>query len=266
MSLKYAAVALCFAAGISHAAVGVFGFWKLGENDPGAVAGNLAGAVTIDATGGPALSLVGSPAPTFSLNVARNSTLAMSFSGASNWSGPAVGTGTDNFAFEIWAYPTGSGGNRVLIHNGNTGTSGYGIFQNGSNWALLYGGVVAQSVAPVTLNQYADLALVRSNGSTTFYVNGTAFPVAAAAPNPPVGNLLIGANQVGTERFVGFMDEGRLTTFVAPFDPSTLFINQPVAGGGSAQSVSAMGTVAMTVSILCMACLGFYALRRRFAE
>ena len=266
-SLKYAGLVLCLT-GISHAAVGVFGFWRLGENDPGAAAGNFAGATTLDASGGGnTLSLVGSPAPIYTITTPKNSTLAMSFTGSSNWSGPAVLTPANNFAIEIWAYPTSSGGNRAVIYNGNTGTAGYGIYQLGSNWGVLYGGVVAASVTPVILNQYTDLALVRDAGVTTLYVNGTAFPLALAAPNAVSGNMLIGANQAGTERFVGLLDEGRLSTFNSPFDPTTLFINQPASGSpGPATGVPAVGTVSMAIAIFCMAGLAFYALRTRFAE
>ncbi|HTI94953.1 MAG TPA: LamG-like jellyroll fold domain-containing protein, partial [Rudaea sp.] len=79
---------------------------------------------------------------------------------------------------------------------------------------LLYGGNLAASVTPVS-NQWTELALVRDNGTTTFYVNGVASYSSAAGPNPPAGGVAIGGNSLisGAELFNGTIDEVRIFSF-----------------------------------------------------
>jgi hypothetical protein len=252
--LLVATLALC---GFMQAGTPVIqGLWHLGEADAGAandVAGN---ATTVDSSGnGNTLTLVGSPAPTYSSFAAQGSSLSMLFSGNSNYSGASINTGTDNFGIEIWAYATGTGGNRAVIYNGNTGTAGYGIYQVGSNWALLYGGRVLSGVAPLTLNQWTDLALVRDAGATTMYINGIAFPLAVVAPNAITGNMLIGASQTGGERFIGNLDEARLFTFSGGFSPTVLYAN-------SIPATPAPSSLLLILTAL--ACLGLFAAWRSF--
>jgi Concanavalin A-like lectin/glucanases superfamily len=229
----------------------IFGLWRLGEADPGAVSGNAGNATTIDSSGnGHTLSLVGTPAPTYTNQTPVGSTLGMIFGGTSGYSGASIATGVNNWGVEIWAYPTSvAAGTRSLIYNGNTSTAGFGIYQNGANWALLYGGVILTNVAPVTINQWTDLALVRDAGNATLYVNGVATATTNLAPNPISGNMCIGINQAGTEQFIGRLDEGRIFTFTSPFNPSTLFINQPV----SVPALSTLGLAMLAILILASA-------------
>jgi len=261
MILSRLAIVFCVSRLALAGTPAVQGFWRLGDTDPNAVIGQPAGTTTLDSSGAANnLTLVGSPAPTYVQGAPKNSLTAMSFNGLSNYSGNAVNSGTNNFGIEVWAFPTSSGG-RVVIYNGNTSNAGYGIYQVGSSWGVLYGGVNLSAVAPLVLNQWTDLALVRDGGTTTLYVNGVAFNVATPAPNPVAGNILIGANQSGTERFVGVLDEGRVFTFTGGFNPADLLINQPpppVLPGTPAPSTLILALIGFLLT-------GLYMARRKFA-
>ncbi|MBS1859870.1 MAG: LamG domain-containing protein [Acidobacteria bacterium] len=264
-SAVLATVVLCRIA--SAATPGIQGFWRLGEGDAGVVIGGAAGNATADSSGNSnVLGLSGSPAPTFSsLAAPKNSTVSMLFGGTSNYAGPAMNTGTDNWGIEIWAYPT-SAGNRVVIYNGNTSNAGYGIYQHTSNWALLYGGIILQDAAPVALNQWTDLALVRSNGSATLYVNGVAHALTTATPNAVAGNMVIAANQLGTERFVGYLDEGRLFTVSGGFDPANLQVNGPggpATSAAGAPALSGFGLLLLATLLVAVATGAMVRMRRQ---
>lgn len=153
--------------------------------------------------------------PTYAAAPSPISALAMEFAGADGYRNAAVvSTATDNFGLEAWAYTTTTAGNAIVAYNGDTSTAGWGLFRNGNTWTYLYGGVVIGGAAPVQLNTWVHLAVVRDSGVTTFYVNGRPVDVSGAGPNPPAGAFGIGINPLVNQEFhTGRVDEVRAFTF-----------------------------------------------------
>ena len=218
----------------AQATITVLNQWHLGEADAGASAGGAGAAATLDSVGGFNLNKVG--APTYSSDVPSRigSTLSLAFNGTTdeymNTSGVAS-TLADNFGIEAWVKSNGStSGNAAIAYNGNTSTSGWGIYRLGADYGLLYGGNIGASVTPIS-TQWMELALVRDNGTTTFYVNGVASFTTATGPNPPAGGMGIGGNPLlsGFELFDGKIDEVRIFSFApGAFSVGDLDLPPPV--------------------------------------
>ncbi|MGH8324728.1 MAG: hypothetical protein ACRETD_13170, partial [Steroidobacteraceae bacterium] len=157
-------LALGFATLPAQATITVLNQWHLGEADPGAAAGGAGAAATVDSVGGFNLNKVG--APTYSSDVQKGigSTLSMAFNGTSDEymnSGGVASNLTDNFGVEAWVKSNGNtAGNSGIVYNGNTSTSGWGIYRLGGDYGLLYGGNVATTVTPISPS-WTELALVR---------------------------------------------------------------------------------------------------------
>lgn len=192
----------------------------MGENDPGAITGAFC-TNTADAAGGQTLTFTPdvSTYPLYTANVASSATastgsqLALQLDGNQYATGTVISNLIDNFGIELWVKTADATGGKVIAYNGDTSVSGWGIFQNGATYQALFGGVLIFGSAPVTTNVWTHLALVRSAGKTTFYVNGVASGAAVLEPNYPTGNFLIGADNVHSETFTGAIDEVRVFTF-----------------------------------------------------
>lgn len=247
----------------ARATISVLNQWHLGEADTGAVVGGAGAASTVDSVGTSNLNKFGTP--TYSSDVAPGigSGLSMVFSGANGSQYQISGvasTLTDNFGIEAWVKSDGTSRPSVAIaYNGNSSLSGWGIYQFGTNYGFLYGGVVLQGVSPIS-TQWTELALVRSSGVTTFYVNGVAVYSGNSAPNFPTGGVGIGGNSLttGAELFGGKIDEVRIFSFAAnQFSTKDLNLPPPAA---PAPALSARTLGALAVGLLGLAWLG---LRRR---
>jgi len=103
-------------------------------------------------------NLTYSGAATYSSDVATStnftSTLSVNFTNSAYALGAIPTTVQDNFGIEAWVKPTAPGAGGIIIYNGNTGTSGWGIFLDSSQnaYAGLFGGVDVpgdQHVAPL---------------------------------------------------------------------------------------------------------------------
>ncbi|NQT37124.1 MAG: LamG domain-containing protein [Planctomycetes bacterium] len=210
----------------------VLAHYRLGENDPGAAAGSPGNPVTVDDAGNLNLNKAGTP----SYQNSPASSLAMGFTGTAgeNYSSaPVVTPENNNWVLEAWVNTQSDAGVDILAYNGNTSTSGFGLIRNGNEWQGLFGGIaVLDFDAPVTLDEWTNLALVRENGSTQLYVDGTQVgPTFGQTPNVPAGWMMIGGNPNNAgETLLGGMDEVRLSLFAGRFDPETmLLINAPAA-------------------------------------
>jgi hypothetical protein len=233
-----------------HATVTTVAYWRMGENDPGAVSGGFC-TNTVDWFFGRILTNtpVAGVYPVYTNNVgpqaalATGSQLSLALAGGQHGVGAVVPSLTDNFGVEAWVYPTDTTGGAV-VYDGNTGSSGWGIYQSGPNYAGLFGSVQFFGSAPVTLNTWTHVALVRNNGTATLYVNGVPAGSLTLAPLNPAGNFLVGANNSGGESFSGLIDEVRIFTFaLGQFTTNDLLLNANVvtttadSGAGSLRQV-----------------------------
>ena len=132
---------------------------------------------------------------------------------------PSAGfTMAGDFVMECWVYMTGSASSYVLIE-GRTNYNDYQDFV----WYLNGGGYNGLVVAPayarldgttalVPQNQWAHIAVVRSSGVISAYVNGVRDATTVSysgAITPAASALRIGSN--GANAFSGYIDDMRIT-------------------------------------------------------
>lgn len=212
--------ALCALSLNAFAATTTVTEYRLGEDDPGASAGAPGNTLTIARSGGPDLARAGEP--TYA-DAAPGSRLAVQFDGIDDRYSSAAGAAlsvADNWGIELMVRSDGdTTGVAILGYVGHTGTSGYGMFRNGSVYSALFGGITIFGSAPVSTN-WTHLALVRASGVTTMYSNGLVVGTSVAVPTLPVGVTHVGGNHLDQEYFDGAIDNVRFFTF-APggFDP-----------------------------------------------
>ena len=230
-----------------RATITVHDYWRMGENDPGAVAD---GAVTdtVDIAGTYNLAFVGSGA-VYSTTVDStalnhtDSTLSVDLAGSTYASHSVVSPRLNNFGIEAWVNPTEVTNDQIIAYNGDTGTSGWGIMISGSTYSALYGGVIIFGTTAAVPGVWTHVALVRDNGMATLYVDGVAAGTSTVTPYPPEGGFALGAppSNPTNQFFTGYIDEVRLFSFVpGQFSPSDLLWNQniiltegPAAGADS---------------------------------
>jgi len=238
--------------------------YRLGENDPSAVAGNVGDNPTVDLVGG--LNLVRTDTPTYSADVPPiASTVAMHFDGTDDRysvSGTVATTLTDNFGLEAWVKSDGNTtGNALIGYNGDTSFGGWGLFRSNASYAVLFGGVTFFGSSPLT-PAWTELAIVRNGGVSIFYVNGVANDATTLAPNTPTtsffGGVMIGGNNNGKETFDGTIDEVRIFSFQpGRFSIADLNLSKPQGAGAPV-----MNRWGLAVTVLLLLVVASAALRR----
>jgi hypothetical protein len=207
-------------------------WYRLGENDPGAANG-VAATNTIDNAGAHPLPVFGQASYTSDVAYSASSHVASSLSmrftnSAYALTNSVASTLTDNFGIECWVKPVNAGGVQVIAFNGNSSLSGWGLIINGSTYMASLGGQVQWGTSTVVPNTWAHLALVRNNGTATFYVNGIPEGTNLIAPNPALGAFALAAppESPTSEFFTGELDEARIFTFApGQFAQSDLLVN-----------------------------------------
>ncbi len=223
----------------ADAAVTVLHYWRMGEDDSGATAGGIS-SNTVDMVGGLTLTNHYGPlyGPLYSSSVSleagvhTGSKLCLQFpTGSYGW-GSLISNVVNNFGIELWVCTSNTTGTNCLAYNGNTSTSGWGLYQEGANYYGLFGGVVMFGAAPAVAGVWQHLALVRDNGTTTLYLNGAVVSSSTSAPNIPTGGFGVGAPALyALQFFSGYLDEVRVFTFAAgQFSTNDLLINSPYLG------------------------------------
>ena len=153
----------------------------------------------------------------------RNSAATMYFDGTGDWLVPRnlLPLGSGNFTVEMWLYPNAtysgayagildsrtSGDGVGLVYFGYTGTA------NQIGWKDNTTNVVTGSV---TLSTWNHVAIARSNGTMTMYVNGTSTSSSANSTNYTVAFRLIGAS-FDPLAFNGYINDLRITNGVARY-------------------------------------------------
>jgi len=236
---------LSAAARPAAATITVAAYWRLGDVDPGAVAGALGNPVTVDLVGGFNLDRFGSP----SYEGGGISPLAVHFrscsfpcSSDSYGLGPAsplAGT-IDNFGIEAWVKPDDLGGAGAIAYNGpygdNLSPGGWGIAQcGGGTYCGIFGDhdLVSRPVVisdPVLTSAWTHVAFVRSAGIPTLYVNGKSYVSSYLSPPHPAnfGMAIAPLNRSFGGNFDGVIDEVRVFSFQSgEFQVSDLLLQPP---------------------------------------
>ncbi len=214
----------------AHATIAISDYWRMGENDPGAAPGVTATQAT-DGVRTHNLTYHGSA--TYSTNVntiSPLSTLCVNFTNNAYASNSIVTTNVDNFGIECWVNPASAAGTQIIVYNGNTDTSGWGLFINNGKYSGLFGGQAIFGTNAAPAGVWADVALVRNNGTATLYVNGVPTGITPAAPATPTGNFAIAIPPqiINGQSLTGLVDEVRVFTFTAgAFSTNNLLLMQP---------------------------------------
>lgn len=134
--------------------------------------------------------------------------------------------GGDNFIIETWVYAmeANAPGFHAALANGD-GRSGFLLSQKDDHWSLLVGGVGDYPLGKVEPRKWTHLALVKSGGEVSGWLNG----VKVRDRLPKIGggfaNFSIGATRPGMEPFNGWVAEVRYSSFKpGEFDPLADFL------------------------------------------
>ena len=219
----------------SHAAVTNVAWYRLGENDPGAASGVIVTGSTTNLMGFQNLIPFGGPRYTnrFAIVAASQvgSRLSVNFNGTSQYlSNAVVSTAINNFCVEAWVKPNATeNGNRTIVYNGIPTANGWGFIQRGgTEYMGSLGGMTAFGSGTAAAGTWTHLALVRDNGTTTFYVNGVASGTSLGNPTPATNSFMVGAHPqfVANTWFNGAVDEVRVFTFApGQFSTNDLLLN-----------------------------------------
>ena len=184
-------------------------------------------------------SVAVSPATPFTTptSVTVNTGYSVYFNGISDYlslaSSSAFGYGTGNFTVECWVYPTGSFQTCAFIDNRSSGSDTVGFsfgFNNTSGQLGVYtnSSAVLTSSSNLSLNQWYHVAVSRTSGTMTMYINGVS--VGSTTYTNSLGTsqpALIGrnVNTSPTNWFQGYISNMRVVNgtglYTTNFTPST---------------------------------------------
>ncbi|PWU10302.1 MAG: hypothetical protein C5B50_25765, partial [Verrucomicrobia bacterium] len=219
-----------------NAAITVADYWRMGENDPGASPGGfMINSIAADSVGARPLIEYGGP---FWESV--SSSAATPTTGSSlckyYWANPMYGTNaaipslTDNFGIELWAKPyNNTSGSQCLAYDGDAANNGWGIYLTNGTYQCMLGHVAMFGSGTATAGVWTHLALVRNNGTATFYINGVAAGTTNSAPISPTGRFGVAArpSTLTNDQYIGYLDEMRVFTFAAgQFSTNDLLVNR----------------------------------------
>jgi len=186
----------------SHAGGAAIARWNLGEQDSGAVAGNVGNATSTAAIGSPGNDLTGTGSPTYDANVpaGTGSTLSMAFSGGTYYRSDAVAALTNNFDYNNFGlsfdcYPTSNPGYNAPVSMGLYGGQSSFFYITGGAWHYNMNGGGDVALAAATLNAWSHLDFRRVQGTNYWYINGTQVG--------PTGNTTAGAGTFAPSVCIG---------------------------------------------------------------
>lgn len=182
----------------------------------------------IDAAGEAVLETFGNAQ--ISTSTVKYGTGSIAFDGTGDWllSPPSAQNilGTGDFTIEMWVRAAALSGQHGIFNITNTtssGSNGLGILFNTSNRLSFFvngNATITSTTATYSINTWYHVALVRSSGTNTLYVDGvsvassTATPTWPATPSIGVGRLY---NDNTSVTLNGFVDDLRITKGVARY-------------------------------------------------
>ena len=126
-------------------------------------------------------------------------------------------TGTSQVTFSAWVRwdGTNTGGNQVIIHNGNTGSRGYGIALDsttGKLSCLQAGGLIYDTPFPLSQNYWNHIVTTISAGIWNVYLNGILVYTGGSTPNTILATdqFMVGKSSISNEEFHGDIDDVRV--------------------------------------------------------
>lgn len=198
---------------------------------------NFANGGVFDATTKTALETVGNAQA--STTQARFGASSMFFDGTGDYltapNSPNYALGPGNWTVEAWLYPTATG--VQFWYDTRTSTStGFDLIlgTNSSNFPLIFvnGAILFTSSTALAVNAWSHVALVRSAGVITLYINGVkpttgsaASAVNFTAQGCTVGTAFDDRTATASSKFAGYIDGLRVTKgiarYTADFTPPT---------------------------------------------
>lgn len=161
-----------------------------------------------------------------STSVKKFGTGSMYFDGSGDGlkfpSNVAMAMGTGNFTWELWVRATAASGYQSLIDTRTAVlTDGFffGLDTGTLKPAVFTNGTVLVSSTSLTANTWQHLALVRSSGTLTIYLDGTSIGSVANSTNLTSGVGTIGSSDSisNPNWFNGYIDDLRITNGVARY-------------------------------------------------
>lgn len=248
--LATCAIALpMFTAGQAGAVVNTLGYYRLGETE-GGVNGNGVTQAARDASPNNNHYINNQPAGNsysnaISFAAANNtgSTMGVAMNGSNGgFYGITTQFPDSNVGVELFVETNDASKANNFLAGTRANTGGIGVMQDGNVWKGVIGNVTYVGSAPLLANQWVHLAIVRDNGTTTFYANGVpravsnSVPISSGAPH-------MGVISGGSVRFGGTLDEVRMFNFTpGTFNPADLLINQNLSlqlNNGSFEALTA---------------------------
>ena len=190
---------------------------------------NFTNAGIFDQTGKNVLETVGNAQ--IDTTVKKYGTGSMKFDGTGDWlkgvTNENTKFGTGDYTIEMWIYPTSSNLSTLFdSRSTNPATDGLSIFQDNTGLDVFSNAYIINTSGVLTLNSWQHIAVVRSSGTLTAYVNGVSVGSAANTDNHTAGRISIGVNAVNTNPYTGYIDDLRITKGVARY-PTEPFPTAP---------------------------------------
>jgi len=229
-------------------------YYRLGDDDPGAVAGSIGNDPTKDSFADK-LDLTRFGTPQYTSNVPPNgpspNKLAMSFSNndqhqpfAYYGRSTSLDMSQQGYALEAWVKappaPIDPGGGELIAYNGDPFANGFGFFRDGDTGTYEFKSIFfGVNLGPATDNAWHHLAYVRSFNDASYYFDGKLVKETTTDPTPltATDGFWIGGKTFPTGPgyvFNGSIDEVRYQTFnplaAGAFDPTSFLISVPEPG------------------------------------
>ena len=164
-----------------------------------------------------------------STSVKKFGTGSMAFDGSGDYiypvASPNLAMGTGDFTVEGWIYATGTPSDSPIFECRSTGsaTDGFTLTAFSSSVIRVFcGSALISSSGTTYVNQWVHLAVVRSSGTTTFYINGTSVGSTTSTINWTNQDVIVGGGRYSAGSsinvsFTGYIDDFRITKGVARY-------------------------------------------------